>query len=131
MHVRSLPDELTYALVEANNQRMADQAAASFAHADRTPATDSAGLDYKAPARSPLQVTAAAATNEATSVTLANDIKEVLNRHYADAVAHDTAVSAALTTADATNAATAITLANAIKASLNTHNTEADVHYND
>lgn len=75
-------------------------------------------------------VTAAAASSLATSITLANQIKLVLNTHFADAAAHKSAVSAAVATADATNLATVEALANALKAALNTHESEADVHWN-
>ena len=79
-----------------------------------------------------LAVTAAAPTTEATRVALANDIKTILNLHFADRSAHGSAVSAQIATADATNEASAITLANACKAAYNTggHINASNVHAN-
>jgi hypothetical protein len=124
---RKLPVEIAFAVVEANNQRMLDSVA-SFFHKDTTSVTSRA--DFTAPTRSDLQVTAANASSEATSVALANDLKRVINLHFADAVAHDSALSAAVATASATALASAITLANALKAAFNTHLSASDVHFN-
>jgi hypothetical protein len=123
---RRLDADAVYALVAAHNKGQ-EEAVASFFHADVTSITDR--NDYRAPTVTPLAVTAAAPTDLATRVALANDIKSVILIHLADSLAHDTALSAVLATADATDEATAITLANAEKAAINTHYTEANVHF--
>jgi hypothetical protein len=67
-------------------------------------------------------VTAAAATDEATSVALANDLKAQYNAHIADTDAHVAADATNPTAAaDATDLATVITLANEAKGDLNAH----------
>lgn len=80
----------------------------------------------------PLLIEAANPTSLATRIALANDIKKVLNAHYADMLAHRSVQTAAIATADAIDEATAITLANACKASYNTggHINTANVHAN-
>jgi beta-galactosidase GanA len=111
MDVRKTPDAMVFALVTAQNARLLAEAQADFPHLRK--------------------LTAANATNEATSVTLVNQIKSVFNRHVVDSVAHDAELSDAVATADATNAATAITLANAMKTAFNAHGEATDVHFND
>lgn len=124
--VRNTADELIYALVEAHNQRQVDALSTSF-HLSRTERTNHP--DYRNQSVTRVTVTAAAATDTATSVTLVNDVKSVVNEHFADATAHNTAVSAAIATATATDLATGVTLGNAIKAAYNTHLAEANVHF--
>lgn len=63
-------------------------------------------------------------------IALANEIKGILNVHFADTLAHATAVSAQIATADATTFATANTLATALKAAYNTHCSASNVHPN-
>jgi hypothetical protein len=128
LKTRKVPDEVLFALVAANNQRMSDNISTSF-HLDRTAATPSTYGDYRNPSTTRLSVTLAAATDAATQLALANELKRVVNVHFADDVAHDSATSAAVATATATNAATAITLANALKAAYNTHLAAAGRHY--
>lgn len=124
--VRGTPDSLTYALVAALNLRQ-EEAVASFFHADTTQVTSG---DYRAPTVADLTVATANGSSIATNVALANELKRVLNIHFADTDAHNTAVSAAIATATATDDATSITLANALKAAYNTHLTESNVHFN-
>jgi hypothetical protein len=126
-NVRKLPNDAVFALVAASNQQQTD-AIGSFFHRDRTCA--SSHQDFRSPTVTRVTVTAATASSEGTSVTLANDIKAALNLHFADSVAHSTALSAAIATADATDVTTAITLGNACKAAFNTHRTESNVHFN-
>jgi hypothetical protein len=123
---RKMSDEILYALVEANNQAHTD-ALASLFHLDRTSTTD--GRDYKDPTVTRVTVTHAAATNAATRITLVNQIKDVLDVHFTDAIAHNTATSAVITIADATDTTSAVALVNDLKAKLNTHHTAANVHY--
>jgi|GEM_PF-3787946 len=62
--------------------------------------------------------------------TRTNRIKGVLNAHFADTLAHNTAVSAAISTADATTLATGLALATAAKTAYGTHRTASNVHFN-
>ena len=64
------------------------------------------------------------------AAALANEIKGVVNAHFADTVAHDTAVSAQVTTADATSLATAYALASALKTAYVAHLSASNVHAN-
>lgn len=124
---RKISEEIAFALVAAHNERQ-EESVASFFHADITSTTDR--TNYKAPVTTSLTVTLANASDTATAVALANDLKTKINIHFADTFAHDTAVSAAVATADATDEATAITLANALKAAFNTHLSASNVHHN-
>lgn len=85
--------------------------------------------DYTDPTSTADTITSATATDTATAITMVNEAKAVINRHFADTLAHKSAVSAAIATADATDEATAITLANAIKSAYNTHRSAANVHF--
>jgi len=92
--------------------------------AERTGAGSSFHLDAVATA-----ITAANASDLATSLTLAEQIRGVYNTHLDSDAAHKIkdpkpALSAA------TSLATAITLANAIKADYNTHRASTTYHYN-
>lgn len=122
---RKLSDTIAFALVAANNKRQVD-AVASLFHADITQKTTG---DWQSPVVTSDLVTSADGSSEATNITLANEMKAVLNRHFADDYAHNTAVSAQVTTADASDEATSVTLANALKAAYNTHRTASNVHF--
>lgn len=124
--VRNTAETLARAAVAANNLRQTE-AVASFFHADTTQKTTG---HWMAPVVTDDLVTAANGTDDATNSVLANEIKAVVNRHFADDYAHDSALSAQITTADGTDAATNSTLANAIKAAYNTHASAASVHFN-
>ena len=128
MKSRKIPDELLFAVIAANNQRMVDGVGALF-HKDRSAAAPTSPPDYRNPSVTRL-APAAAATNPATQLSLANNLKSVINRHFRDAGVHNTALSALIATADATDATTAITLANAVKAAYNTHCGSVTVHFN-
>ena len=109
--------------------RMRDALVASNVHASvtRGPAVEADDTVSAAA----LAVVLPNATSLATSIASVNELKAVLNAHYADMFAHNTVQSAAITTADATDLASAITLANACKASYNTggHINTANVHH--
>jgi hypothetical protein len=76
-------------------------------------------------------ITAANASDLATSLTLVNQIKSVYGTHVADAVAHEVADSTNVIAApEATSLATAITLANELKADYNTHRASTTFHVN-
>lgn len=123
---RKVPDVMVNALVAAwNAKQVADVAA--FFHADTTQKTSG---EYTALTVTNDTVTSANGTNDATNIVLINEMKGVINRHFSDTLAHDSAVSAQIATADATDGATAITLVNALKADYNTHRTASNVHFN-
>lgn len=123
---RKTPDAIVFALVAAHNLRQ-EESVASFFHADTT--QDTTATDYRAPTVADLQVTSADGTNDATNTTLVNEIKVVVNRHFADTLAHDSAVSAAVATADGTDETTNATLATALKAAVNAHYTGSNIHF--
>jgi hypothetical protein len=83
------------------------------------------------PVATVLSVTAANASDLPTCITLVNQLKGVLNVHFQDSYAHNTAVTSVVATADATDLATVQTLANALKAAYNTggHLNQANVHF--
>lgn len=99
-------------------------------HRDKTsiPAGDSLN-----PSSTVLQVTAANASDLATSITLANSIKGILGVHMADSSAH---LEADLTNINfdgyalASDLATVIALANAMKVNHNAHCANTDCHLN-
>ncbi len=98
-------------------------------HADQTSSGPSG--DYQQPAVANLTVTAAAATDLPTSITLANQMRQVLNQSMADTTAHLAAdVTNPITAAVCVDLATANTLANAIKTALNAHIALAASHLN-
>jgi hypothetical protein len=125
INVRGMPDSVVFGVVAALNQLQTDAIGSSF-HQSRTEIT---GGDHRNPTITRVTISSANATDLATSLTLVNELKTDLNVHFADAIAHNTAVSAAVTTAAATDLATAITLANALKAAYNTHLAAANVHF--
>lgn len=124
--VRKTADPVIYALVAAWNHKQ-EASVASFFHADTTQRTTG---DFASPTVSNDTINSANGSDLATSITLVNETKQVINRHFVDTLAHNTAVSAVVSTADATDLATAITLANALKAAYNTHRSAANVHFN-
>ena len=123
--VRKIPENVVYALAAAWNAKQ-EASVASFFHADITQKTSG---QFQAPTVANDSIGSANASDLATSLTLVNETKAVMNRHFADSFAHNTAVSAAVTTATATDLATAITLGNALKAAFNTHRAAANVHF--
>lgn len=92
--------------------------------AERTGAASSFHLDAVSSA-----ITAANASDLATSLTLAEQIRGVYNTHLDSDAAHKIKDPKPALTA-ATTLATAITLANAIKADYNTHRASTTYHYN-
>jgi hypothetical protein len=76
-------------------------------------------------------VTAANASDLATSLTLVNQLKSVYETHRQDTLCHKVADGTNVIAAPfATTLATAITLANEIKADYNTHRASTTFHYN-
>jgi hypothetical protein len=125
--VRDIPAEIVYALVAAWNEYVALDVSSNF-HYDVTSRMTS--TDYRNPTREAALVEGDDCTNTATAIVLVNEVKRKLNVHYADTLAHATAVSAAIATADATTLATAITLAEAIRTSYTAHLSASNVHAN-
>lgn len=93
--------------------------------AERTGAGSSFHLDPVSSA-----ITAANASDLATSLTLAEQIRGVYNTHLDSDAAHKIKDPKPALTA-ATTLATAITLANAIKSDYNTHRASTTYHYNE
>lgn len=75
-------------------------------------------------------VTAADATDLATSLILVNQILAVYRFHMADTLAHKTTGVALASYVPATDLATAITRANDVKSKYNTHIASTTYHYN-
>lgn len=123
---RSTPVDLLRAVVAAINLRQTE-IVASFFHYDTTQSTTA---DRANPVVADLTIATANGTNAATNIVLANEMKRIVNIHFADDYAHGSAVSAAISTADATDDTTSWALANAIKAAYNTHLTASNVHAN-
>ncbi len=132
--VRDSEKEILYGLVtRANKDRVLG--VGSVFHYDQL--SDMTG-EHTHPVATIMTVTAAAATNLATSITLANNLKKVLNRHMADGLdafgcgCHTVAdTTNVVTTADAaTLLAEVQTLLNAIKTKFNAHLTQSGVHPN-
>lgn len=120
--VRNLTETLAPAVVtELNALRRAVAAAASAVHADVTCVGDAAGTQ--------LTIAVANASDLATSIALANEIKRVLNLHYNDSTRAHKAADTAVATADATDLATVQTLLNALKTSYETHRASTTYHY--
>lgn len=128
LKTRNVPDEILFALVAANNQRMTDNISTNF-HLDRTAATPTAYPNYRDPSVTRMSIASANSSSLGTALTLVAELKLKINLHFADTIAHNTAVSSAVTTAAATDLATAQTLANALKAAWNTHLSAANVHF--
>jgi hypothetical protein len=128
MDVRKTADAMRYALCSAHNTDQLAKVSTTYFHLRARTLTSAA--DHRAPTESALLITTANSSDLATSVALTNVCFDYANLHFADSVAHNSAVSAQLTTALATDLTTAQTRANAIKAAYNTHRTAGSVHYN-
>lgn len=124
--VRAVPDEILFALVKALNDGQDARVSSNF-HAS---VTQTRGGDYRNPTVASHTVAAANATDLATSLVLVNQIKDVMDHHFRDEVAHNTATSAQITIADGTDITTAVALANDLKAKYETHRTASNVHFN-
>lgn len=101
-------------------------------HADQTPSYNTG--DEISPKANALTVTADTAVDLATSLTMCNQIRQVLIQHMADAVSHLAAdpTNSATLGAVASDLTTGIAAANAHKAAFNAHLTQSGVHvFND
>lgn len=96
-------------------------------HADQTAAAETG--DFTIAAQTLLTVGAATAADLPTSITLANQIKAVLNLHLADAYAHSAAdATNTVATANASDLTTVEALLNACKTAFNAHLLQSGVH---
>lgn len=107
-------DPLCKAVCDAHNDLKAQVGAGAHYHLDASETT----------------VTAADATDLASSLTLVNQILDVYQFHMADTLAHKVAGVALASYAHAADLATAITRANDVKAKFNTHRASTTYHYN-
>jgi hypothetical protein len=125
---RKTADSIAFALAKAWNDKQ-EASVASFFHADITQITSG---HYTSPVVAndvPATTIGAAPTDVTTVISFTNALKLLTNRHFADARAHNSAVSAAIATADGTDITTACTLATAIKAAYGTHLSASNVHH--
>lgn len=129
IQVRKGTGEVLPALVSSYNDMRAGVAVSDSKFHKGVTSTTSG--DYTAKTSSPLQVTAADATDLASSIVLVNEIKLVYNLHCADALSHKVAdTDNDVTTADAlTTLAQVETLAIDLKAAYNTHIASTTYHY--
>lgn len=126
--VRRGSDGVLAALVRAHNDTRRAVVGTSF-HADVT--SDTSG-DFANPVATAATVTAANATNLATSLTLVNDLRRRMLQHFGDALGHkvaDTVATAAVTLPQATILDEAVALANQLKSVYNTHRASTTYHY--
>lgn len=108
-------DPLVQTIADAHNDLKAQIGAGSAFHLDKSEET----------------ITAANASDLATSLTLVNQLKAVYEFHRVDTLAHKAADSTdSISSATAIDLASAITLANEIKAKYNTHIASTTYHYN-
>lgn len=133
-------NSLAYALVSAFNT-LHDGYAASVVQFHRDLTSTYTGSDYTNPTSTVLTVTAASATNLATSITLVNNILGVFHSHCKDDSSHlikDTVndpqldgYSLVVTTGvTMTDTAAVVVNVNALKILFNAHLTQAGVHVN-
>ena len=128
LHARKVTDAMLYAVVAAlNSTRRAAGVVGSFFHADIT--SDQTG-DVRNPSAANATVSAANATDLATSLTLVNQLRQRWLQHRDDDLAHKIADALpALTAPAATDLTTAQTLANEIKADYTAHIGSTTYHY--
>ncbi|UOF77391.1 hypothetical protein [Caudoviricetes sp.] len=126
---RNVPDAVLGALVAAWNAKQ-EASVASLFHADITQITSGNFARPTVTNDTPALSIGAAPTDTATAISFSNSLKGLLNRHFADTRAHNSAVTAAMSTADATDLTTAIALGIAQKTAVNAHLTESNVHFN-
>ena len=107
-------DPMAAVIADAHNDLKAQIGAGSHFHLDASEAT----------------VTAANATDLASSLTLVNNILGVYQFHMADTLAHKTTGVALASYAFATDLASAIARANDIQTKYNTHRASTTYHYN-
>jgi hypothetical protein len=125
--LKSQQAKVLAALVAQHNQNRENAISTNVHAAVTSQATSDDGAEAD-----PYIITAAAPTTEATRIALVNDIKAVLNVHFADTIAHDSAATEAVDEDDGIvgdSYVLAFALANALKAAFNTHRSEASVHF--
>lgn len=129
--VRTTPDAITYALASQYNALMKDVAlAASKAHADVT--SNGTTGDYRAPAATPLQVTAANGDGTLpTLITLCQNLYDVYKVMCADTLAHKAAWTFPAITRPLSSdtLATCETFLNALHTDYESHRADTTSHY--
>lgn len=125
---RKVPDAMLFALVKAWNDKQ-EASVASFFHADVTQLTSGPYSNPTVTNDTPALSIGAAPTDATTVVSFTNALHLLLNRHFADARAHNTALSAPLAAATATDVTTALVIMNADKASYGTHLSASNVNF--
>ena len=83
---------------------------------------------YDAPTSAPWEVTAPNATNLATAITLAADIKLIAGYHLRDALAHADPTPLAFTAPDPTDEASLVAWCTELKTDYNGHLEDTDAH---
>lgn len=125
---RKVPDAMLFALVKAWNDKQEAQVS-TFFHADTTQLTSGHFSNPTVANDTPALSIGAAPTDTTTVISFTNEVRKLLNRHFADTRAHNTAVSTALADATATDLTTALVIMNADKASYGTHLSASNVHF--
>ncbi len=126
---RKVELDVLFALVAAHNARSRDTAEnlETYPHADVSSLTSG---DTSAPVTTADADATSTATNLGTVKLRANRLKALLNRHFADDLAHKEAdEDNVIESPDATDQGTANTLLNEIKAALIAHEADTDFHY--
>ncbi len=126
---RKVPDAILYALVKAWNDKQ-EAAVASFFHADITQVTTGHFSNPTVTNDTPALSIGAAPTDATTVISFTNNLNRLLNRHFADDRAHNSALSAQLSSTEATDLTSAITIMNTQKSSFGTHLSASNVHFN-
>lgn len=127
---RNVPEELVLALIAAYNRKQTDEITTGTKfHAAQHETVTNPGFPGQRTLARP-NIATANATDAATALALTNEVRVLVDTHFADTIAHDSAVSAAITIATATDTTTAVTLANDLKSKFNAHRSAANVHFN-
>lgn len=126
---RKTADSIAFAIAKAWNDKQ-EASVASFFHADITQITSGHYTSPTVTNDTPALTIGGNPTDSTTVISFTNSLKLLINRHFADTRAHNTAVSAAVSTADGTDITTACTLATALKAAYGTHLSASNVHAN-
>lgn len=126
--VRSQDTSVIGAIVKAFNADRVARVSTNF-HASATVKLVSG--DYRNPTLTAMAVTAANASDLATSIALAKELRAIVLQHCGDDAAHkvkDTVFAGIA--AEPTDLATGITFANDLKSKMNTHIGSTTFHYN-
>lgn len=126
IRVRKNANPIEFAAAQAVNA-LIDAKLTTEVHRDKTSLP---GTDIMLPTSSVLQVTAANASDLPTCITLANQMRSIMNVHFADSSAHLVADTVSSLAPVASDLATVITLANSLKSVYNVHGVSTTYHLN-